>query len=64
MVPWNALRLDQAAREFVLDVPKTTLENAPGFDKYNWPDMANPDYGREVHSHYGEIPYYEKRNVL
>jgi hypothetical protein len=25
---------------FILDVDKSRLENAPGFDKSNWPDMT------------------------
>jgi sporulation protein YlmC with PRC-barrel domain len=62
LVPWNALQLDQAAHEFVLDVPKQTLENAPGFDKNNWPDVTDPEYGREIYTHYGETPYWEKTN--
>lgn len=55
-VPWNALSLDRDRREFILDVPKERLENAPGFDKDNWPDMANPDWGENVHKFYGQ-PY-------
>ena len=41
-VPWNALTLNEAEHEFILDVDKSTLENAPGFDKDNWPDMSDP----------------------
>jgi len=41
-VPWSALRLNTAEHEFILDVSRETLENAPGFDKSNWPDMADP----------------------
>jgi sporulation protein YlmC with PRC-barrel domain len=59
MVPWGAMTVDQSAHQFVLDVQRAQLEKAPGFDKDNWPDMADPDYGREVHSHYGQKPYWE-----
>lgn len=58
-VPWNALRVDEGEHEFILDVDRATLENAPGFDKSNWPDMADPTFGAEVHKHYGRIPYWE-----
>jgi sporulation protein YlmC with PRC-barrel domain len=58
-VPWNALRVDQSAHEFVLDTQREALENAPGFDKDNWPDMADPGYGSEIHRHYGQTPYWE-----
>jgi len=46
-VPWNALRIDQPNHEFVVDVKREVLENSPGFDKNNWPDMADPVCGRE-----------------
>ena len=27
---------------------------APGFDKDNWPDMANPEWGENIHKFYGK----------
>lgn len=59
-VPWNALTLDEDEHEFVLNVDKNVLENAPGFDKDNWPDMANPNWGSQVYGHYGYKPYWEE----
>jgi len=59
MVPWGAMKVDQTTHEFVLDARREQLEQAPGFDKNNWPDMADADYGREIHSHYGQQPYWE-----
>jgi hypothetical protein len=58
-VPWSALRIDRGEHEFILDVNRQTLENAPGFDKQHWPDMADPVFGREVHEHYGRTPYWD-----
>jgi hypothetical protein len=43
-VPWESLRLDSASHRFVLDVPKETLKDAPGFDKHHWPSMAGRFY--------------------
>lgn len=57
-VPWNALRIDEGEHEFVLDVDRNTLENAPGFDKNAWPDMADTSFGTTVHQHYGKAPYW------
>jgi hypothetical protein len=37
----------------VLNVDKNRLENAPGFDKNNWPDMADTTFRDEVYGHYG-----------
>ncbi|HJT88558.1 MAG TPA: PRC-barrel domain-containing protein [Bryobacteraceae bacterium] len=58
-VPWEALTLNDREHEFVLNVDKQTLEDAPGFDKENWPDMADPAWGSKVHRHYGYRPYWE-----
>jgi sporulation protein YlmC with PRC-barrel domain len=58
-VPWNALRIDEDEKCFILDVDKSTLESAPGFDKDNWPDMADTTWGGQVHKHYGATPYWE-----
>jgi sporulation protein YlmC with PRC-barrel domain len=55
-IPWTAMRLDEDRKCFVLDVPKETLDSAPGFDKDNWPDMSSEDYARSIHIHYGQ-PY-------
>ena len=57
-VPWDSLVLDGSAQEFILDVEKEVLENAPGFDKDNWPDMADATWGTEIHGHYGKKPYW------
>src|SRR5450755_1035773 len=41
-VPWSALRVDEDEKSFILDVDKTKLEKAPGFDKSNWPNLGIP----------------------
>lgn len=53
-VPWGALALDLDEQKFVLDVDKQFLQNAPGFDKKNWPDFASPQF-REKHYDYYEV---------
>ena len=58
-VPWSALRLDEDKKYFILDVDKKKLENAPGFDKDNWPDMADTSWGTRIFSYYGAEPYWE-----
>ncbi len=58
--PWNALTLDEDEKQFVLNVDKTTLENAPGFDEDHWPDMADPTWGTEINKYYGVQPYWEE----
>jgi len=56
-VPWNALKLDTVNKRFVLNVEKERLENAPGFDKDNWPNMADESWATEIHSFYGTKPF-------
>lgn len=58
-VPWSALKVDEDDKCFILDVDKKTLESAPGFDKDNWPDMADTTWGAQVFRHYNAIPYWE-----
>jgi hypothetical protein len=43
-VPWESLRLNARSHRFVLDVPKETLKEAPGFDKHHWPSIAGRFY--------------------
>lgn len=52
-VPWETLTLDTENKRFVLNVDSSTLENAPGFDKDDWPDMADEMWAEEVHTFYG-----------
>jgi len=59
-VPWHALKLDAANKAFRLNVEKKVLENAPGFDKDNWPDMADSAWGNEIYQHYGYEPYWDR----
>ncbi|MDO9520635.1 MAG: PRC-barrel domain-containing protein [Pseudohongiella sp.] len=58
-VPWNALKLDTAQERFLLDADKERLKNAPGFDKDNWPDMADQSWGQQIHKYYGTRHYSE-----
>ena len=53
-IPWGALTLDTNRECFVLDARTETFENAPGFDKDNWPTQAGDvQWHRDVHAHYG-----------
>jgi sporulation protein YlmC with PRC-barrel domain len=57
-IPWNALSVDEDEKCLVLDADKETLESAPGFDKDNWPDMADTSWGSKIYQHYGQEPYW------
>jgi sporulation protein YlmC with PRC-barrel domain len=58
-IPWSALTLDPENHCFILDADKARFENAPGFDKDHWPSMADTTWANEVHSYYGQRPYWE-----
>jgi len=60
-VPWEALRHSFPDDKFILDVGKEVLKNAPGFDKDNWQNMADPTWGAGLYRHYGCQPYWEER---
>ena len=59
-VPMRALQLDTHKKYFILDAKKNELDNAPGFDKSNWPDMADWRWGKDVHQYYRTQPYWER----
>lgn len=44
-VPWNSFSVDTKEEVFILDIAKERLEEAPGFDKNNWPDHASTYFG-------------------
>ncbi len=62
-VPWNALKLDTENQRFELNVKKDRLEDAPGFEKDDWPDMADQSWVDEIHSYYGITPNGTSRRV-
>ena len=63
-VPWSALKVDEDQKCLILDANKKKLENAPGFDKDNWPNMADNSWGSEVSRFYGVAPYWEEEEVV
>jgi sporulation protein YlmC with PRC-barrel domain len=57
-IPWEALTIaherdDPDDRFFILDVRQEQLEDMPGFDRDNWPAMADP-YWKEAHQYHRE----------
>ena len=58
-IPWKALTFSTTGDNLILNASKDKLKNAPGFNKDNWPDFANQQWGSEVHRYYGQQPYWE-----
>lgn len=52
-IPWQAFSIDTGAHCLRLDVPKDRLKAAPGFDKDDWPDFADPAFASTISDYYG-----------
>jgi sporulation protein YlmC with PRC-barrel domain len=59
-VPWDVLQFSPHDRNFILNVNRELLEDAPGFDKDNWPSSDNRQFALQVYEHYGKVPYWER----
>ena len=57
-IPWSALTLDTDEKCFVVDMPAERIKNEPGFDKDQWPSMADAQWGTSVHQYYNRDPYW------
>lgn len=57
-VPWDAFVLDADNHQFVLDVDKDRLKNAPGFDKGHWPTKPDARFAQSVYEYFDTPPYW------
>jgi sporulation protein YlmC with PRC-barrel domain len=62
-VPWSALTLDTKNKRFILNVDKERLNSAPGFNKDDWPDMADTSWQNTINSYYGTKTYTESSRM-
>ncbi len=56
-VPWNAFRLQRTDNDnyhLLLNATPQQFENAPGFDKDNWPNMADPQWRTTNDAYYND----------
>lgn len=51
-VPLQVMQVDTNGEEFHLNESKERLENAPGFDKDNWPNSADTNWHQQVEAYY------------
>ncbi len=63
-VPFGSFTIDQSNEKFILDYDKDFLENAPGFDKNDWPKTNDVDFNREVYAYYSVHPYWDAQPVI
>ena len=57
-IPWQAITVDTVKKQLILNADKALLEKAPGFDRDNWPDMADLALGTTLYGYYGFKPYW------
>jgi uncharacterized protein YrrD len=58
-IPITAMTLDRDNHCLRMDASKKTFENAEGFDKDHWPDMADPRWESQVHRSFNTHPWWE-----
>jgi sporulation protein YlmC with PRC-barrel domain len=58
-IPFGAFTYNASKNEYLLDVPKARLKEAPGFDSDHWPAMTDEKWNRDLHSYYDRAPYWE-----
>lgn len=52
-VPPQAISVDAENECLILSIEKERLESAPGFDKEDWPNMADETFRDEIYDYYG-----------
>ncbi len=57
-VPWGAFSQKADKDTFILAVDKERLQNAPGFDANNWPQMASREWVTSLYTYYNVPPYW------
>jgi len=57
-VPTGVLQMPGTGGYAVLTVDKDRLAHAEGFDKNNWPNLADPTVASGIYEFYGEKPYW------
>jgi len=58
-IPFSAFKFDVTPGEYVLEVSKERLRDAPGFDADHWPSMSDEQWHRDVLNYYGRSPFWE-----
>lgn len=52
-VPWELFSYDHQRDCFKIHSDQKSLNISPGFDKYHWPDMSDPQWRKSIHEFYG-----------
>lgn len=52
-IPPETMKLNAKDKCFILNIDKDRLKNAEGFNKDQWPNMADPTFRSNLYQHYG-----------
>jgi sporulation protein YlmC with PRC-barrel domain len=55
-VPWQSLTAVPVEGIFILDQSEAKLKKSPGFDKDNWPDIGDRNWGNGIYEFYRHHP--------
>jgi len=58
-IPFSVFAYTESENEYVLNVAKDRLKEAPGFDADRWPSMNDEKWNRDMFSYYDRAPYWE-----
>jgi sporulation protein YlmC with PRC-barrel domain len=51
-VPWQSIQTNTGRDNFILDIDRDRLKSAPGFDRRNWPNLADDKWNTENSRHF------------
>lgn len=54
-IPWHTINYDDEEDCFILNISKERLKGAPGFNKDQWPDMADMTWGETISNFYNPM---------
>jgi hypothetical protein len=56
-IPWGILKVDPDQKFVIFDIDRKILENAPGFDKDEWPQLRTREWLANLYLYY-KYPRY------
>lgn len=54
-IPWQALQPSDDGKYYVLSADKETIAQAPGFDKGDWPNMADQKWSADIDRYWSRM---------
>lgn len=57
-IPWELFSVRASDHEFLIDIEKQMLLDAPTFERAHWPDMSSQTWSDAVHAHFSQKPYW------